>query len=125
MHNLPSSFPGSALEARERWKAQLEAHLSNSPARSASVLPVCHKLAPPDTSPGQDPLPSTLTYVPSERDIDNGRVVIRSFRIPNPCDEESMEDRNEGDEEGERIHPAKALFALLMHAYSVGRKGGG
>lgn len=43
--------------------------------------------------------------------------MIRSIRIPN---EESGE---EDDEEMRAIHPAKALFALLMYSYSLGPQG--
>lgn len=62
---------------------------------------------------------STASYELSERDGDVGKVLIRSFRIPNPRDAGSMNRK----EDEERMHPAKALFALVMHAYIVGPEG--
>lgn len=71
------------------------------------------------TSPEQHPLSSTSVYIPSGRDLDIGRVLVRSYRIPNSCDDESPDRQEEED----RVHPAKALLALLMHAYSGGWEG--
>lgn len=123
VYNLPSSPPGPTLETRAGAQGAARSSSKEQPSPSP-YRPTQFPLSSPGqiTSSEQDPLSSTLTYMPSERDLDIGKVLVRSFRIPNSCDEESM-DRKEVDEEGERIHPAKALFALLMHAYSVGSQG--
>jgi hypothetical protein len=65
-----------------------------------------------------------LTYAPSERAHDIGSVLVQSFSVPNPCDKDSIE-KWEGCKESGRTHPAKALFALLMLAYSVEAQGRG
>ncbi|OQE10125.1 hypothetical protein PENFLA_c001G00627 [Penicillium flavigenum] len=123
VYNMPSGSPTPALEARAGLegaaRSSFEEHLSPTPHRTAQ-LPL--RSPRQITSTEQDQLSSNVTYEPSLRDFDIGRALVRSFRIPNPGDEESM-DRKEGDEHGGRIHPAKALFALLMHAYSVGSQG--
>lgn len=64
---------------------------------------------------------SSLTYAPSERDNEIGDVLVQSFRIPNPCDEDSLEEW-QGNRQ-KPTHPAKALFALLMLAYLAGPEG--
>lgn len=114
--NLRWSSPRSTLEARLGAESRARGSPANRSSPSPSGLPP--SLSHLTTSPEQHPLQSSPLYNPSIRDLDIGRVLVRSFRIPNPCDEEST-DREEED----RIHPAKALFALLMHAYSVGREG--
>lgn len=83
----------------------------------------------PLTSPDQMSTPwkgqfpsSSLTYAPSERDYDIGRVLVQSFRIPNSYDTGSMETW-EDNQSTKKTYPAKALFALLMLAYFAGEDG--
>ncbi|KAK3933455.1 hypothetical protein QBC46DRAFT_402316 [Diplogelasinospora grovesii] len=137
IYNLPSSPLGPALESKgvtdvarrlaltpKQHPPQLSSqdHPSPSPYQSVQF---------PLSSPHQTLIreqdllrSSSTTYAPSERDLDVGRVLVQSFRIPNPCDEDGM-DRERGNEERERVHPAEALFALSMLAYSVGVQGRG
>lgn len=56
---------------------------------------------------------SGTPYLSSERDHDIGKVLVKSFRIPNPCDKDEVRITKE-------LHPAKALFVMLMHVSSVG-----
>ncbi|KAJ6027392.1 uncharacterized protein N7446_004012 [Penicillium canescens] len=62
------------------------------------------------------PQSSGTPYLSSERDHDIGKVLVKSFRIPNPCDKDEVRITKE-------LHPAKALFVMLMHASSVGALG--
>jgi hypothetical protein len=119
-YNLPWSSPESVLEARIGAQSRARSSRANQPSPSPSGLPPSsfHQT----TSPEQHPRSSSSLYIPSGRDLDIGRVLVRSFRIPNPCDEESADTKKRAEEE-DGVHPAKALFALLMHAYSVGWEG--
>ncbi|KAJ5724953.1 hypothetical protein N7493_006681 [Penicillium malachiteum] len=60
-------------------------------------------------------LPESSGYTASVRDIEIERVLVKSFRIPNPEDSETNTTEN--------LHPAKALFTIAMHASSVGPAG--
>lgn len=62
------------------------------------------------------PQSSGSPYLSSERDYDIGKVLVRSFEIPNSCDKDSAQVT--GD-----LRPAKALFVMLVHASSVGHQG--
>jgi hypothetical protein len=62
------------------------------------------------------PQSSGTPYLSSERDHDIGKVLVKSFRIPNSCDKDEVRITKE-------LHPAKALFVMLMHASSVGALG--
>jgi hypothetical protein len=42
--------------------------------------------------------------------------LVKSFRIPNPYDKDRVQIRK-------GLHPAKALFIMLIHASSVGALG--
>lgn len=138
-YNPPSSPPrptpvieGQAGSAAERLALTPMLHPSELPFKdflsTSASTPAQFALTsddPPDPlwTPPKDQLPSSsLTYAPSERDHDIGRVLVQSFRIPNPCDKDSTE-KWEGCEESGRTHPAKALFALLMLAYSLEAQG--
>lgn len=111
-YDVPWSSPVSVLEARGRRSRAK--HPSPTPSELPPSSP--HQT----TSPEQQPPSSGSVFLPSGRDIEIGRTLIRSFRIPNSCDEDSA-DNSDGEED--RVHPAKALFALLLHAYSVGNQG--
>ncbi|KAK3934116.1 hypothetical protein QBC46DRAFT_400631 [Diplogelasinospora grovesii] len=115
IYNLPSS----------PFKPALESKGVTNVARRLALTPKQH---PPYLSSQDHPSPSpyqsdllrlsSITYAPSERDLDVKRVLVQSFRIPNPCDEDGM-DRERGNKERERVHPAEALFTLSMLTYSV------
>ncbi|KAJ5751500.1 uncharacterized protein N7511_008465 [Penicillium nucicola] len=62
------------------------------------------------------PQSSGTPYLSSERDHDIGKVLVKSFRIPNPCDKDGVQITK-------GLHPAKALSVMLMHASSVGALG--
>lgn len=106
------SSPTPVLEART-GSAQNSRVNQSSPSPSGHPPSSSH----PTTSPAQYPISSSPIYAPLERDIDIGRVLVRSIRIPNSCDQELSEG---GNEDADRVHPAKALFALVMHSYSAG-----
>ncbi|PNY26659.1 Uncharacterized protein TCAP_03410 [Tolypocladium capitatum] len=55
----------------------------------------------------------------SARDIEIGRVLVRSFEIPNTLDSS----RAASSQAASTMHPAKALFSLIMLARSVGVEG--
>lgn len=55
-------------------------------------------------------------YMTSERDHDIGKVLIRSFKIPNQYDKDHEQQRN-------GLHPAKALFVMLLQASIIGPSG--
>lgn len=117
LYNIPWSSPGSVLEARVGAGGRAQSSQANQPSSSPAGLP--RSSSHQTTSPEQHPLSSTSVFIPSERDITIGKALVRSFNIPNSCDEESPDRKEEED----TIHPAKALWALLMHAYSVGPEG--
>ncbi|KAJ5545266.1 hypothetical protein N7535_006350 [Penicillium sp. DV-2018c] len=106
VYNIPWSSPRSVLEARVGAEGKARSSRANQLSSDSSGLP--------------RELRSSPSFIPSEREmIVIGKALVRSFKIPNSCDEKSS-----GSEEGDdRVHPAKALFALLMHAYSLGPEG--
>ncbi|KAJ5627520.1 hypothetical protein N7528_004947 [Penicillium herquei] len=59
--------------------------------------------------------PESSLYTASVRDIEIERGLVKSFRIPNPEDNETNT--------AENLHPAKALFTMAIHASSVGPAG--
>lgn len=62
------------------------------------------------------PHSSDTPYMSSERDYDVGKVLVRSFRIPNQYDKDPEQEAN-------GLHPAKALFVMLMQASFIGGPG--
>lgn len=117
-YNLPRSSPVSVLEERIGARTRGRNSQAIPPSPSAAGLPPSSPNQ--TTSPEQHPPSSISEFIPSEREFNIGRVLVRSYRIPNSCDEESPD--RQGEEE-DRLHPAKALFAFLMLAYSVGWEG--
>lgn len=107
-YNISWSSPRSVLEVRVGAEGKARSSRANQPSSGPSGLPR-----------EKYPLRSSSPFIPSDRDMIIGKALVRSFKIPNSCDEKSS-DSEEGED---RVHPAKALFALLMHAYSVGPEG--
>lgn len=89
-----------------------------SPLASSQFLPTSPALI--DVTSNDQFLSSSFTYASSERDFDIEKILDKRVRIP--CDADSMQTMEENGQTM-RIHLAKALFALLMPAYSVGAKG--
>jgi hypothetical protein len=56
---------------------------------------------------------SSESYQPTVRDYEVGRVLIRSFPVPNPTGKAAGDSSPHADQD---IHPAKALYALAMLA---------
>ncbi|KAJ6117942.1 hypothetical protein N7523_005693 [Penicillium sp. IBT 18751x] len=127
VEDLPSSPPGpsQAVERptprglvltpnREILQSSSPRHVTNSSIRRASEL-----VGSPYGLISSEPIfpqSSGTPYLSSERDYDIGKVLIKSFRIPNTCDRDEIQI-------AEGLQPAKALFVMLMHASSVGALG--
>jgi hypothetical protein len=124
---LPSSPPGpsQAVEqpaprrlvltpSREIPQYSSPRHVITSPIRRTSGL-----VSSPYELISSEPIfpqSSGTPYLSSERDHNIGKVLIKSFRIPNPCDRDEIQIT-------EGLQPTKALFVMLMHASSVGALG--
>ena len=104
-HDRPPSSPSPALRGRESMADQALGS-SHLPQSSPHWLSTSQK----NTSS------SGNLYEPPLHDFEIGKALVRSIRIP-------YREKENGDEETEAMHPAKALFTLLMHSYSVGPQG--
>lgn len=125
--DLPSSPPAAFYPVEPTMTARLPrtprriatqspfpSHVDTSPMRRNSKM-----MSNPDglfSSEPSFPQSSGSPYLSSERDYDIGKVLVRSFEIPNSCDKDSAQVT--GD-----LRPAKALFVMLVHASSVGHQG--
>ncbi|CAI7622219.1 unnamed protein product [Penicillium manginii] len=98
--DAPSSSP--LRETGIRQVGLVSEPVSSSPQFLSSELGFSHS--------------SDTPYMSSERDHDIGKVLIRSFRIPNQCDKDHEQQRN-------GLHPAKALFVMLLQASIIGPSG--
>ncbi|KAJ5115588.1 hypothetical protein N7526_011469 [Penicillium atrosanguineum] len=125
--DLPSSPPLASYTAEQAMTARLAltpsqvATQSSIPAHATSspIWPVSGSMSSSRglfSSEPSFPQSSGSPYLSSERDFDIGRVLVRSFKIPNPCDKDGAQAIRD-------LHPAKALFVMLMHASSIGALG--
>ncbi|KAK4075219.1 hypothetical protein Purlil1_12730 [Purpureocillium lilacinum] len=76
------------------------------------------------SSPGitglqQDFIPSTTSFAPTDRCYEVGRVLALSYKMPNGCTDVQGPPTSALRRQGLSVHPAKALFALIMLAGSV------
>ncbi|KAJ5987658.1 hypothetical protein N7522_011906 [Penicillium canescens] len=110
--DLPSSPPRPSQAVEQPMPRKLV----STPGQNAPqpLLPMHITTSP--IQPNGFPQSSGTPYLSSERDNDIGKVLVKSFRIPNPCDKDEVRITKE-------LHPAKALFVMLMHASSVGALG--
>lgn len=124
LHNFSSSARGAPPGARAGVEDTARSSHQGQPSPSpylASRFPTSSSRQM--TSSEQSLQPSSDSYIPSFRDGDIERTLVRSFRIPNRCDVGSMDRKEDEEEDEEMMHPAKALFAFVMHAYIVGLEG--
>lgn len=113
----------------------LTSHRSRlTPSDGTSASPGGNSLPPPSSYTAAEPeitLPSSTSYAPSERSYQVGRVLVRRFLIPNLFDRSNVDGGRKKSVKAvdmlsdgtQRIHPCKALFALLMLARSAGLAG--
>lgn len=124
---LPSSPPGAFFPVEQQMAsslAQTPVQAANqSPFRShvttSPICPTSKLMGSPCglfSSEPSFPQSSGSPYLSSERDYDIRTALVRSFGIPNPCDKDEAQASRD-------LHPAKALFIMLMHASSVGAIG--
>lgn len=111
---LPHSIAPSPLLPTSR---------SNRPGITGQVARAS-TLPPGSSSPGitglqQDFIPSSTSFAPTDRCYEVGRVLAQSYMMPNGCTVVQGPPTGALRRQSLSVHPAKALFSLIMLAGSV------